>query len=151
MRRLNSALARLRKDLKFFFQMMEITAKRGELHFMRKRILIAEDEETARETLANIARMRGYDVITVANGVDLLAIAAKERFDIVITDLMMKDLDGASAAKIMKMQGNITPVIALTGVSADDVQIVQDSFTRIFSKPVDISRLFQYVETLIGN
>ncbi|HXE95529.1 MAG TPA: response regulator [Dongiaceae bacterium] len=118
---------------------------------MRKRILIAEDEETARETLANIARMRGYDVITVANGVDLLAIAAKERFDIVITDLMMKDLDGASAAKIMKMQGNITPVIALTGVSADDVQIVQDSFTRIFSKPVDISRLFQYVETLIGN
>jgi DNA-binding response OmpR family regulator len=118
---------------------------------MPKRILIAEDDETAREALADLARMQGYDVIAVANGVDLLSIAAAERFDIVITDLMMKDLDGVSAAKIMKMQGDTTPVIALTGVSADDVQIVQDSFTRIFSKPVDISRLFQYVETLIGN
>jgi two-component system response regulator MprA len=117
---------------------------------MEKRILIAEDEETARETLAELATINGYDVTAVSNGVDLLSVATKERFDVVITDLMMKDLNGVSAAQIMKMQGNTTPVIALTGVSADSACIVQDSFTRIFYKPVDVRELFQYVDTLIG-
>jgi DNA-binding response OmpR family regulator len=118
---------------------------------MPKRILIAEDEDTAREALAQLAKMQGYDVTAVSNGVDLLSLAAKERFDVVITDLKMKDLDGVSAAKIMKMQGNTTPVIALTGISADDIQMLQDSFTRIFYKPVNISELFQYVKTLVSN
>ena len=63
---------------------------------------------------------------------------------------MMADLDGASAAKIMKMQGNTTPVIAITAVSAHDIHSVQDSFTKIYHKPVNVSELFEYVESLIG-
>lgn len=118
---------------------------------MLKRILIAEDDETCRETLARLATKRGYDVTTVANGVDLLAIAAKVKFDVVITDLMMNELDGAAAANIMKIQGHTTPVIALTGVSAHDIGNVQESFTKMFYKPVDIKELFSYVETLIGD
>jgi two-component system response regulator MprA len=109
---------------------------------MQKRILIAEDEEAAREALANLATIQGYDVTTVSNGVDLLPVAAKEHFDVVITDLMMNDLDGVAAAKIMKLQGNSTLVIALTGASCNDLKNVQDSFTRIFYKPVNIRELF---------
>jgi DNA-binding response OmpR family regulator len=41
---------------------------------MQKRILIAEDEDMAREALNRLAIMQGYDVITVTNGVDLLSI-----------------------------------------------------------------------------
>jgi two-component system response regulator MprA len=114
---------------------------------MQKRILIAEDEEAAREALADLATIQGYDVTTVSNGVDLLLVAAKEHFDVVITDLMMKDLDGV-AAEIMKLQGNSTPVIALTGASCNDLKNVQDSFTRIFYKPVNICELFEYVKGL---
>jgi two-component system response regulator MprA len=118
---------------------------------MTKRILIAEDEDAAREVMAYLMTAQGYDVTTVTNGIDLLTIADKERFDVVITDLMMKDLNGASAAKIMQMQGNTTPVIALTGVSSHDIRNVRDSFTRIFQKPVDIKELFAYIVTLIGD
>ena len=91
-----------------------------------------------------------YDVCAVANGVDLLTIVTFESFDVVITDLVMTDLNGASAAEIMKMQGNTTPVIALTGVSPEDANFVKDKFTRIFHKPINISELFEYVETLLG-
>lgn len=118
---------------------------------MAKRILIAEDEKLAREALANLAIKRGYDVTTVTNGVDLLAIAAHERFDLIITDLMMEDLNGASAVEIMKMQGHTTPAIALTGASVHDTRNIQDSFARIFYKPVNIRDLFECIETLIGN
>jgi len=117
---------------------------------MQKRILIAEDDQVARELLTSFAKMQGYDVIAVANGVDLLTIVTFESFDVVITDLIMADLNGAAAAEIMKMQGNMTPVIALTGVSPQDMDLVKDKFTKIYHKPVNISEVFRYIESLIG-
>jgi len=117
---------------------------------MSKRILIAEDEQEARELLASIATMKGYDVYTATDGVDLLKIADNERFDVIITDLMMANLNGASAAEIMKMQGNTTPVIALTALTPQDICLVQDKFARIYRKPCDVKELFEYVESLIG-
>jgi DNA-binding response OmpR family regulator len=115
-----------------------------------KRILIAEDQMISREALIKHATMRGYDVEAVTNGVDLLNIAADKKFDVVITDLVMPDLNGASATEIMKLQGNTTPVIALTGLSQQDVNFVQDKFTRIFHKPINVGELFEYIESLLG-
>jgi CheY-like chemotaxis protein len=116
---------------------------------MSKRILIAENEPTAREVLTKFATNRGYDVTAVSNGVDLLRVATAEKFDVVITDLKMEGLDGASAAKIMKLQGDITPVIAITGVSEHDIHRIQDAFTKIFHKPIIASKLLNYIETLL--
>jgi len=118
---------------------------------MSKRILIADDELETRELLTSNATILGYDVRAATDGVDLLTIAADEKFDIVITDLMMPNLNGASAIEIMKMQGNTTPVIALTALSYRDLSAVQDKFTKIYYKPYDIKELFEYVESLIGN
>lgn len=117
---------------------------------MPKRILIAEDDPIASEIMITLAKSHGYNVIAVTNGVDLLTLAAKERFDLIITDLMMADLDGASAAKIMKMQGNTTPVIALTGMSPADIHLVKDNFSKIFHKPCNFKELLECVETLVG-
>src|ERR1035437_10841040 len=102
---------------------------------MPKRILIAEDHEETREALIRLATFRGYEVVAVTNGVDLITIAADERFDVVITDLTMPDLNGASATEIMKLQGSTTPVIAITGHNPQDIGLVQDKFIRIFHKP----------------
>jgi len=117
---------------------------------MSKRILIAEDQMATREVLIKLATMRGYEVVAVTNGVELLAIAADERFDVVITDLIMPDLNGASATEIMKLQGNTTPVIALTGLSPQDIRLVENKFTRIFHKPINNNELFEYIESLLG-
>jgi DNA-binding response OmpR family regulator len=115
---------------------------------MPKRIIIAEDQMVTREALIKHATMRGYDVVAVTNGAELLKISADNKFDVVITDLVMPDLNGASATEIMKLQGNTTPVIALTGLSQEDVSFVQDKFTRIFHKPINVGELFEYIESL---
>jgi len=115
-----------------------------------KRILIAEDQRETRDALIVLAKKRGYDVEAVTNGVDLLNIATGKKFDVVITDLNMPDLDGASATEIMKVQGTATPVIALTGLSQEDIGLVQDKFTRIFHKPINFTEVFNYVESLVG-
>src|SRR6185369_16766797 len=105
---------------------------------MAKRILIAEDEPELKELMCSIATRYGYDVISVTDGVELLFMAAQEKFDVIITDLKMPNLNGASASEIMKMQGNTTPVIALTALSSRDLDLVRDKFTRIFHKPCDV-------------
>jgi len=117
---------------------------------MQKRILIAEDQAETREAMVQIATMHGYDVEAVTNGVDLLTVASDKKFDVVITDLNMPGLNGASATEIMKLQGDTTPFIALTGLSQERVSLVQDTFTRIFYKPINVKEVFEYIESLLG-
>ncbi|MBK5275297.1 MAG: response regulator [Desulfuromonadales bacterium] len=117
---------------------------------MAKRILIAEDNPGSRELITIHAKNHGYEVVAVIDGVDLLTTYSTERFDLIITDLKMDNLDGASATEIMKMQGNSTPVIALTAFSRNEIHLVEDKFTKIFYKPCDYKELFNYVESLIG-
>jgi DNA-binding response OmpR family regulator len=117
---------------------------------MPKRILIAEDNPGHRELITKFAKRQGYDVVVVSDGVDLLTTYANEHFDLIITDLMMANLNGASATEIVKMQGHTVPIIALTALSQKDIHLVQDYFTRIFHKPCDYKELFECVESLIG-
>jgi len=116
---------------------------------MQKRILIADDQLATREALTKHATLRGYDVVTVTNGVEVLSIASEEKFDVVITDLIMPDLNGVAATEIMKLQGNTTPVIAMTGLSPQDIGLFQDKFTKIYHKPVNVDELFEYIESLL--
>ena len=116
-----------------------------------KRILIAEDQMESREMLVKIFTKRGYDVEAVTNGVDLLNIATGKKFDVVITDLNMPDLDGASATAIMQLQGTATPVIAMTGLSEADIGLARESFSRVFHKPINVAEVFKYIESLLEN
>ena len=117
---------------------------------MSKRILIAEDNKESRELITIHARSHGYEVVAVTDGIDLLTASANEQFDLIITDLKMDSLDGASATEIMKMQDNTTPVIALTAFSLNEIHLVEDKFTKIYHKPCNYRELFEYVESLIG-
>ena len=115
-----------------------------------KRILIAEDEIGSRELITIHAENNGYEVIAVSDGIDLLTASVNERFDLIITDLMMADLNGASATEILKMNGNTVPVIAVTALREEYVQQVKDKFVKVFHKPCNYKELFLYVEFLIG-
>jgi len=116
---------------------------------MPKRVLIAEDDPATNELLTSIATRHGYDVVSVTDGVELLTVASKEKFDVIITDLKMPNLNGASASEIMRMQGDATPIIALTALNPQDMGLVVDKFARVFYKPYDVKELFRYVDSLV--
>ena len=109
---------------------------------MSKRILIADDQLATRDALTKHATNRGYSVVTVTNGEELLDIVSEERFDIVITDIIMPDFNGANAAQIMKLQGNKTPVIAVTGLTPEEVESAGTEFLRVFHKPIKADEFF---------
>lgn len=117
---------------------------------MAKRILIADDQMATREALSKLAAKEGYQVVSVTNGADLLTAVEAEEFDIVITDLVMPDVNGVSAAEIMKVHGSSVPVIALTGLAPGDVVEFQDKFEKIYHKPVNASDLLGYIGSLLA-
>jgi len=116
---------------------------------MAARILIAEDQMATREALARLATNRGYEVKTVTNGDELLDIVSEERFDVVITDIIMPDFTGALATEIMRLQGNHVPVIAMTGLTPEELDVVGTEFSRVFHKPIKADELFDYIDSLL--
>jgi CheY-like chemotaxis protein len=115
---------------------------------MVKRLLIADDQIASREALSILARNRGYEVDTVNNGVELINLLSKNKFDVVITDIIMPGLNGAVASEIIKAQGSDVHIIALTGLPSSDMYFVENKFNKVYHKPVNADELFRYVESL---
>ena len=113
---------------------------------MAIRILIAEDDKTTRELLTRHAELRGYDVVSVTDGLGYIVAVSNETFDVVITDLMMPEINGASATDIMKLNGDRTPIIAITALSDTDVSHIQCKFSRVYHKPIEANEVFDYIE-----
>jgi DNA-binding response OmpR family regulator len=116
---------------------------------MPKRILVAEDDLETNRLITLIATRKGYEVYSVDNGMELMAIVAENRFDVIITDIKMPFHNGAYAVETIKLNGNTTPVIALTAFRSNDLDHAKDHFVKIFYKPCDVKELFEYVESLL--
>lgn len=70
------------------------------------KILIVDDEETMRRSLADILRLEGYSVQSASNGEAALLVLAKETIDLVLLDLKMPGMDGL---EVMRNASNIAP------------------------------------------
>jgi CheY-like chemotaxis protein len=83
-----------------------------------KRILVADDERVIADTLAAILRQVGYDVYAVYGGVDAVAKAQELRPELVISDVMMTDMNGIDAAIEIRKQLPKTKILLFSGHAA---------------------------------
>ncbi len=76
-------------------------------------LLVVDDEMGIREIIKKYAAFEGYDITEAADGMEAVNLCAQRRFDLIIMDVMMPELDGFSACReIRKTQD--TPVIMLS-------------------------------------
>ena len=91
-----------------------------------KKILIAEDEELIAKTLSKKLTLSGFEVRHAINGQEALDFMSKEKFDLLLLDLMMPVMDGFGVLAELKKRGDKTPVIVATNLNqVEDV-------TRVF-------------------
>lgn len=76
-------------------------------------ILIADDEEHIRKIVKKYAEFEGYTVTEAKDGMQAVELARANRFDIIIMDIMMPELDGFSATKEIRKDSNV-PIIMLS-------------------------------------
>lgn len=82
---------------------------------MKSRILVVDDEHFVRDLLVKILARRGHDVVGVEAGEQALERLAVERFDVVLTDVVMPGIDGFELLRRVKGSWPSVRVIVLTG------------------------------------
>ncbi|QJQ32625.1 response regulator [Sphingomonas lacunae] len=115
------------------------------------RILLAEDDEAMRSYLARALQRNGYDVTTAATGREALELVESGTFDLLLTDIVMPEMDGIELAQKAQALSPAPKVMFITGFAAVALQAndaVPDA--RLLSKPFHLKDLVAQVDAMFG-
>jgi len=111
------------------------------------RILVVDDDQAVRDSLARSLQYSGYEVVTAEDGLAALAKLSGMRPDAVIMDVMMPRLDGLDATRALRDGGNDVPILILTARDAVDARVdgldagADDYMTKPFALDELLARL----------
>ena len=107
------------------------------------KILIVDDEKAIRNSIKDILEMEDYSVETAENGVEAVAKASKEKFDAIICDIKMPEMDGIEVLDRLVADGIESPVIMLSGHGDLETAVtcIKKGAFDFISKPPDINRI----------
>ncbi len=110
---------------------------------MKNNIMIIDDEKIVGDMAKLSLEQEGYEVETFLDGESALNRMEKKSFDVVITDLKMKGIDGLEVLRNVKHLYPDTVVIMITAFANLDVAIeaMRDDVQDFFPKPVKIKEL----------
>ncbi len=122
---------------------------------MSTRVLIADDSETILLLLRTRLEMEGYEVITAADGVEVIEAMQRDsepKPEILLLDAMMPRKSGIDALRELRAAGVDTPVLIVSAHqdemdagAATDVEV-----SGYITKPIDFDQLFSRIAELTG-
>jgi CheY-like chemotaxis protein len=126
---------------------------KSELASMPKtaKILIAEDHPDSRDALRDLLEAFGYEVEVAVNGLEAVSAASEGRPDLILMDIMMPELDGLGATRLLRAAKNTQgiPIIAVTAMEGAQQQALDAGASDYVRKPIDIRLLLTKVSTLL--
>ena len=115
------------------------------------RILLAEDEEAMRTYLARALQNAGYDVVAVDRGTAAVPLLERERFDLLLSDIVMPEMDGIELAQHCAEISPHTKVMFITGFAAVTLKASQEApQAKVLSKPFHLKDLVLEVDRVFG-
>jgi DNA-binding response OmpR family regulator len=113
--------------------------------------MIVDDEVDLLAELKPLMERSGYEVLTAINGEQALEIAAAQKPDLIVLDVLMPRLDGRNVLRRLRESGNWTPVILLTKVNApvERVLSLQEGADDYLNKPFDPLELVARVQAVL--
>ena len=108
------------------------------------RVLVVDDEELVRLSVARILQKFGYDVITAADGSEAMArVCGVESVDLILMDVTMPSMDGPTAARELRERGVGVPIVLMSGYAEEElvnrgVMTHADGFLK---KPFEVTEL----------
>ncbi|MDT0398859.1 MULTISPECIES: response regulator transcription factor [Streptomyces] len=114
-------------------------------------VLLAEDDRAIRNALERALTLEGYRVTAVADGVEALAQAHRSRPDILVLDVMMPGIDGLQVCRVLRAEGDSTPVLMLTALveTADRIAGLDAGADDYVVKPFDVEEVFARLRALL--
>lgn len=114
-------------------------------------MLLAEDDRAIRNALERALTLEGYQVMAVADGVEALAQAHRNRPDVLLLDVMMPGIDGLQVCRVLRAEGDRTPVLMLTALveTADRIAGLDAGADDYVVKPFDVEEVFARLRALL--
>ena len=118
----------------------------------KNRILVVDDEQMTRINLEHVFVKEGYEVATAEDGLEALSILEKEHFDVLVTDLKMKKMDGMTLLEKAKAMDPAIVVIVITGYASVPTAI--DAMTKgsyyFIAKPLRLDEIRTVIRAALG-
>ena len=111
-----------------------------------KKILVVEDEKDIQNIIKAFLENAGYKVETADDGLDGINIIQKDKFDLVLLDIMMPKIDGFVVCEMIRKNSNV-PIIILTALTDEESQLkgfdklADDYITKPFSMPIVLKHI----------
>jgi signal transduction histidine kinase/CheY-like chemotaxis protein len=118
------------------------------------RILVAEDNLTNQKLIVALLEQRHHTVVVAADGREAVRIAEAQRFDLVLMDVQMPEMDGLEATAVIRERertaGGHVPIVAMTAraMTGDRERCLQAGMDAYVSKPLRPDELFATVDGL---
>ena len=119
------------------------------------RILLAEDHHINQKLAVGILSKRGHEVVVASNGVEAVKAFETGRFDLVLMDMQMPEMDGLEATRAIRAReqstGGRVPVIALTAnaMKADQKRCLEAGMDDFLTKPIVAQKLHAMIAKLV--
>ncbi|MFD9464436.1 response regulator transcription factor [Streptomyces sp. NPDC060027] len=114
-------------------------------------MLLAEDDRAIRHALERALTLEGYEVTAVADGVEALAQAHRTPPDVLVLDVMMPGIDGLQVCRVLRAEGDRTPILMLTALveTADRIAGLDAGADDYVVKPFDVEEVFARLRALL--
>ncbi len=114
-------------------------------------ILIAEDDQELRGLFSHVLEKNGYTVTGVSNGREALEATDSTYFDLIITDIMMPEMDGYELVRLMREAGSSIPFLMIT--AKNEFDDMREGFLAgtddYMTKPVNVNEMVLRVGALL--
>ena len=115
---------------------------------MEKKILVVDDEDYQRELMYKLLSKLGYEVAVAESAEDAFSLLEREKFPVIITDLIMLEMDGVEFCQQIRETDSKTVVIALTGHAGlyDSGKLKEAGFDNHLAKPFKMDIIEQAIK-----
>lgn len=115
------------------------------------RILLVEDEEHLLEAIKLNLELEGYKVVSATNGIEAVRLFKQERFNLVILDVMLPELDGFSVCESIRLTNSNVPILFLSAKNAaeDKITGLKRGADDYMTKPFNLEEFLLRVQVLV--
>ncbi|MBW2481191.1 MAG: response regulator [Deltaproteobacteria bacterium] len=114
---------------------------------MEKKVLVVDDEDFHRELMQKLLSKLGYEVAVAESAEEAFALLREEKFPVIITDLIMLEMDGVEFCQMLRETDTKTVVIALSGHTElyNTDKLIEAGFDNHLTKPINIETISQAI------
>ena len=122
-------------------------------NFEKKQVLVIDDDDDVRDCIVEYLIMKGFDVAACKDGSEGMRQFASQRYDLVITDIMMPEKDGLSTMIAMQKINPSVKILAISGAEMKNELLHAAGLVGavgMLLKPFSMEELTQSIQTIIN-